>query len=285
LQSDRFTILAGPCEEVFRISEDLLTQCSPFFEKSCSLPFQELGQRVIKLPDDNPITFEHFFLWLHNLIPYIPLNDDYKPLANLGIFAEKYHIRLLMNQISNLIRTAVGESRWKPSPDIMKTVYGSVPANSNLRRLCSLAFTINFNKRGSCIDINIWKSTFNDFSEFGWDYFQRVQMGQTSTTHVTLDGVCRFHDHSDVFGWVRGESHTCPYPDGAPVTVPKEKKILAVDPAPELSLKEPYGLDREHGHAEDRCKSTTELDPGESDEANLMTATLDPKSSHTASRS
>ena len=108
----------------------------------------------------------------------MPLNDDYELSVSLSIFAEEYHIHLLINQISDLIRTAVGEGRWKPSPYAIRTVYDSAPANSNLRRLCSLVFTINFSKPGSYIDINIWKTTFEDFSDFGWSYFQRVQMGK-----------------------------------------------------------------------------------------------------------
>ena len=65
LQSDRFTVMVGPCKEVFEVSQDLLIQCSPFFEKSCSLPFKECIEQVINLPEDNPLIFEGLF----NLAP------------------------------------------------------------------------------------------------------------------------------------------------------------------------------------------------------------------------
>jgi len=102
--------MVGPCKEVFKVSLDLLTHCSPVFEKLCSLPL-EYTERVIELAEDDPSTFELFFIWLHSPTPYMPLDSDSKSLINLGVFAEKYRIRRLMNQISDFIRTTVIEDR------------------------------------------------------------------------------------------------------------------------------------------------------------------------------
>ncbi len=59
----------------------------------------------------------------------MPFDNDDSSLINLGVFAEKYQVRLLTNHISDLIRKAVSEGRWKPSPG-MRTLYDGVPANS-----------------------------------------------------------------------------------------------------------------------------------------------------------
>ncbi len=225
LQSDRFTVIVGPCKEVFKVSQDLLIQCSPFFEKLCSLPFKESIEQAINLPEDDPLTFEDFFIWLHSPKLYIPFDNDESSLINLGVFAEKYQVRLLTNHISDLIRKAVSEGRWKPSPDMMRTVYDGVPANSILRRLCALGFTVSLGKAGHRMDYSIWKTVFNDFVDLGWDYFCRTLEGQTSTKDVTSQGACRFHDHSDVFGWVRQDASTCPFPEGAPVAILNQKDV------------------------------------------------------------
>lgn len=94
---------------------------------------------MIELPEDDSLIFEYFLIWLHSPTSYMPLDSNDDSLIHLGIFAEKYHIRLLVNQISNLLRKAITEGRWKPSPDTARTVYDGVPAKSILRRLYSLA--------------------------------------------------------------------------------------------------------------------------------------------------
>ena len=106
-------------------------------------------------------------------------NDDF--LIHLRIFAEKYNIRLLISQIFNVIRKAIIEGRWKPSPDTARTVYDGVPAKSILRRLCSLGLTVSLGKSSHCIDCGIWETVLTEFAELGWDYFRRMQKGQIST--------------------------------------------------------------------------------------------------------
>lgn len=225
LQSDRITVLVGSSKGVFKVSQDLLTQSSPFFEKSCSLPFKENAEKVIELPEDDSLIFEHFLIWLYSPTSYLPLDSNDDSLIRLGVFAEKYHIRLLINQISNILRKAITEGRWKPSPDIARRVYDSVPVKSILRRLCSLGLTVSLGKMGHRTDYGIWEAVFIEFADLGWDYFRRTQKGQTLTFHVSSNGACRFHDHSDVVGWVRKEVQTCPFPDGAPVVALKENTL------------------------------------------------------------
>ncbi|KAI9858941.1 MAG: hypothetical protein M1813_007243 [Trichoglossum hirsutum] len=237
MQSDRIRLLVGPNEKPFQIPRDLLTLHSPVFDKMCTLPFKESIDQLIKLPEDEPSAFEDFFIWLHSYEPRVPAKAD--SLIDLAVLADKYHICLLKNQTSNEIRTALSEKRWKLTPDMVRTVYTSTPAGSILRRLCSLGFVARNSVPVDILenkDYDTWKSVFSDFSDLGWDYFRRVQMGQARVT-ITAGSACRFHDHSDISDLEKEDTGTCPYPNGAPVTMPEEK--ISSPPTPKAVQAEP----------------------------------------------
>ncbi len=124
-------------------------------------------------------------------------NDD--ALINLRIFANRYHIRLLINQIFNLLRKSLGEGSWRPNSDVTRAIYDGVAVNLIFRRLCSLGLMMSLRTRNHT-EFSTWKTAFTDFANLGWDYFRRMQKGQTSTYDVTSREACRFHDHSDVLG-------------------------------------------------------------------------------------
>lgn len=111
MQSDHFTILVELNEKLFKVSQDLLIQCSLFFKKTCSLSFKKATERVIKLSDDKLSIFKIFFVWLHAYETRIKLDSDVEFLIDLAIFVEKYDIHHLRNQISDVIRTLLSENR------------------------------------------------------------------------------------------------------------------------------------------------------------------------------
>ncbi len=264
----------GPCKEVFKVSKDLLTQCSPAFEKLCRLGTKERNQQIVNLPEDDPLIFEDFLIWLHSLTPSLPLDRNTESLIKLGVFAEKYRIHHLTNQISDFIRTAASKGNWKPSPEILRTAYSGTLASSIIRRLCSLVLTVSLSKES--VRTDSWKPVFTDFADLGWDYFRRVQMGQTSTRDIMSKRACRFHDHLDVFGWVRHEVRTCPFPGGAPITVLNDEgaPTTGIDSGMEKLRK----LDEEYEYTTDKDKHTIRLDPGG---INQSMATLNPEPSRT----
>jgi len=85
MQTDRFTILLGPAQKSFRVPQGLLIQRSSVFEK------MESNEQVIRLPKEDPTTFEHFFIWLHAIEPCLSINGI-DAIVDLAIFAEKYHV-------------------------------------------------------------------------------------------------------------------------------------------------------------------------------------------------
>ncbi|KAL8885599.1 MAG: hypothetical protein Q9192_006620 [Flavoplaca navasiana] len=114
------------------------------------------------------------------------------------------------------------------------------------------------------------------FLDLGWDYFRRVQMGQTSTRDIMSKGACRFHNHLDVFSWVRHEVRTCPFPGGAPITILKDEGALTT--GFDSGMEKLRKLDEEYEYTTDKHKHTIRLDPGE---INQSMATLSPEPSKT----
>ncbi len=166
-----------------------------------SLSFKKHAQRVIKLSDDDFMIFQHFFIWVHCSQYDLSLDWNDDALINLKIFANKYHIQLLINQIFNLLRKSLNEDSWRSNSDVTRAIYDDVIINSIFRRLCSLELMMSLRTRNHT-EFSTWKIVFTDFANLEWDYFRRMQKSQTSTYNVTSKEVCCFHDHSNVLDWI-----------------------------------------------------------------------------------
>lgn len=141
-------------------------------------------------------------------------------IVDLAIFAEKYRICLLKNQTSDVIRTALSDNCWKVTPEIITSVYNSVPAGTILRQMFFLGFAIGCKNASwwrRTEGYTEWETVFCNRPDLGWDYFQHVLTGQIDSLGFGSGGACRYHDHSDIAGWVRGNGIKCPYPRGAPL--------------------------------------------------------------------
>jgi len=224
LQSHRVTVLVGPTRVSFQVPQDLLTQYSPV-----------LGERyrsvdvtgAIELPEVKTSTFEDFFIWLHMFEPRIG-SKSFQAAIDLAILAETHRIYHLKNQISDLLRREFDGGQWKLTPDILSMVYNGVPSGSILRQLCASAFAIT-SQRGSSSrqhdDYLEWKTTIETLPELGWDYFVQMQNTHSQPASIIAGGDCRFHDHSDILFWEREHTDHCPYPHGAPFTIPKSEPL------------------------------------------------------------
>lgn len=98
-QTDRFTILVGPNKSAYEVPEGLLNMRSIVFERMCSAPFLESTQRVINLPEEEPENFDCFFDWIYSLRPHVGFGNGAEAVFNLAIFAEKYLVCHLKNQL------------------------------------------------------------------------------------------------------------------------------------------------------------------------------------------
>lgn len=235
MQTDSFTILVGPEKCLYKVPEGRLTMHSPVFERMCSAPFLESTERVIKLPEEDPCVFENFVVWMYSSDPHVKYNMGTEAIFDLAIFAEKYQIFHLKNQISDVIKRD-----WKYSSldsEIINQVYNSVPEGAILRQLCSWVLNMHFNRavffntsREDCC--KEYEPIFALHADLGRDFFRQVVSIDFSIDPINLKP-CLFHDHSNITNPVEGsEMRTCPYsfvhfiaPQSAPVSRPKGRPL------------------------------------------------------------
>lgn len=209
MQTDRFTILVGPNKSTYKVPEGLLTMQSPVFERMCSAPFLESTQRVINLPEEEPAVFDNFFDWIHSAKPQVGFEKGVEAVFHLAIFAEKYQICHLKNQLSDIIKEA-----WKRqilNSKIMDQVYCNVPDGAILRQLCSwvLSKQIVWQSRTRRI-YEEYDSVFSSHSDLGRDFFKFTTSGEPAACDF---GACDFHDHSNITSPMEAKDHVCPYSD------------------------------------------------------------------------
>ncbi len=214
MQTEQFNILVGSEKRSFKVPEGRLTMHSPVFERMCSAPFREAKQRLIKLPEDDPSVFADFFDWMHSSKPQVDFSKGTEAIYALAIFAEKYQICHLKNQIVDLI-----EKDWEkrlPNPKIVDQVYSGVPERAVLRQLCSgiLEKTINhynFGQRKVGQDLaQEYAQVFASHPDLGRDFFLWVTRGSIYTSD---HNACVFHDHSNIRNPSKSQNRLCPYSD------------------------------------------------------------------------
>lgn len=213
MQTEHFTILVGPEKRSFKVPEGRLKMHSPVFERMCSAPFLEAKQRLIKLPEDDPSVFEDFFAWLHLSKPEIDSSKGTEAIFALAIFAEKYQICHLMNQITDLVKKDLGGHRLNPK--ILDQVYSGVPERAILRQFCSWILkeeveTHAFRHLTNAKDqIKEYAGIFSLHPDLGRDFFLWTYQSDSDKLKDRCNA-CQFHDHSDIPN--PGKSNKiCPY--------------------------------------------------------------------------
>lgn len=219
MQTEHFTILVGPEKRSFKVPEGRLTMHSLVFKRMCSAPFIEARQRLIKLPEDDPSVFEDFFDWMHSSNPQVYFTKGAEALFALAIFAEKYQICHLINQISDLIKKDV-EQNDRLSPEILDQVYSSVPEGAVLRLLCSWAmewevaeFICRKNKTKAKDLIQDYAQVFATHPDLGRNFFLFLSYSAIDGSDCSSNA-CLFHNHSDIPNASESQNNTiCPYTD------------------------------------------------------------------------
>lgn len=226
MQTEQFNILVGSEKRSFKVPEGRLTMHSPVFERMCSAPFREAKQRLIKLPEDDPSVFADFFDWMHSSKPQVDFSKGTEAIYALAIFAEKYQICHLKNQIVDLI-----ENNWEqrlPNPKILDQVYSGVPERAVLRQLCSgiLEKAINYYNYGQRkVGQDLaqeYAQVFASHPDLGRDFFLWVTR---SSIYTSDHGACVFHDHSNIRNPSKSQNGLCPYSDSFVASQAVERRV------------------------------------------------------------
>jgi hypothetical protein len=221
MQSERVKVLVDSIKDTFWVPYDLLAQYSTAFKKLRNA-LNDSGDEIC-LPDVTTSTFGDFFIWLHAYEPCILRTETRDShlidgALHLAVFAQKYQIYHLRNQASDVVRAALRDGDWNITPDMISAVYKVAPAGSALRQLSFLGFVAAEGRT----DSTLWQAAFIDCPSLGWDYFQYKNGSELYREGIQDGGACRFHDHSDIGGWVLRDLSDCPYPHGAPRSLPNE---------------------------------------------------------------
>lgn len=233
MQSDRVKVLVDSTKDTFWVPYDLLAQYSTAFKKFRNA-LNDSGDEIV-LPDVTTSTFDDFFIWLHAYEPCILGTESHDShiidgALHLAVFAQKYQIYHLRNQASDVVRAALRDGEWNITPEMISAVYKDAPSGSALRQLSFLGFVAAEGRT----DATLWQAAFIDCPSLGWDYFQYKNGSELYQEGIQDGGACRFHDHSDIRGWVLRDLPTCPYPHGAPRSLPNELVVSTSVPEPDV---------------------------------------------------
>lgn len=131
------TVLVGHSEDDYTVHKDLICAQSPFFRAACNGNFVEAAEGTVRLPDDEPETFELLLQWLY--MGRVGDPKATKPLswhesAYLYVIAEKLQISELKNAVVDSWITKSAETCEIPI-GVVAYVYCNTPDSSHLRRL------------------------------------------------------------------------------------------------------------------------------------------------------
>lgn len=222
LQGKRVHVSVGEQEKKFTVSKDLLVKCSRTFNKMCTLPFKESVEGIIKFPEVKPETFENFMVWLHSYLPSESIVEDTHAVIDLAIFSATYQIFSLQNKMCDTIQDYMKRGQLSITPEVISLIYSSTPDGSKLRELFCLRFcerhrpvkatdstwpTEIRQKNISVSELKEWEVVFDDFPNFGRDYFRYTR----GSTWLSSNHSCRFHEHRNITIRVQNDLKKCPY--------------------------------------------------------------------------
>ena len=185
----------------FVVHENVVSQRSEFVRLSLSKDWKEAHERVIRLPDDLPETFELYQQWLYtNKIPSDHFGkgqqdcQEYKVLVRAYLLGERFMDSHFKDAIIDCIIHKLRKSSFF-DPRLTTLIYENTLPHSPLRRLWQ--------------DIYFWagnpdwfdEKTLGDFihAEFSIDfnrYQMRMNMGSGTIGPPYVSWPCSYHEHA-----------------------------------------------------------------------------------------
>ncbi len=146
----------GTEETAFQVHEDLLCQHSSFFKAAFTSQWKRNTERKIRLPEDDPDTFEEFIQWLYTQNYELDKEpeegiDWMSKSAVLYVLADKYDVVPLKNDICKAIHKRYNDHEAprapKPEKELVAYVYKNTSRSSPLRKMLADWYTWHNDRR------------------------------------------------------------------------------------------------------------------------------------------
>ncbi|KAK0119953.1 hypothetical protein ONS95_011377 [Cadophora gregata] len=202
----------GGCENLtkFTVHKTVLCPSSPFFESAYKPEWMTAEERVIRLPNDDPIAVRAMVYWMyHNIICISGEMDEleignteedamksaYGLLAKLYILGEKFQMPRLRNDAIDAILYRY-ESTGSFDIGINSYVYANTSGDSPLRKLLVHIALDNYNKPqiGSFKEMLCGELIF-DLAKVPFSEEMEVEKARTGYGYPIDDFCNKFHVH------------------------------------------------------------------------------------------
>lgn len=140
-----------------------------------------------------------FYMWTMSPRPHIDEGASFDQAVKLGVFASKYEIPALSNQVTDVIRSHLASGEWKLRASMVDEIYEAVPVGRPLREVIRTA--LGQLPRSITTDPEEptreeWAAVILKHGHFALDFIQATSSEWTKQAY--LSNVCRFHDHEDM---------------------------------------------------------------------------------------
>jgi hypothetical protein len=201
-QDEIIKVFVGADEKAFTIHKTLICEISPVFDRLFNGNFKEGIEGVAHLQDDEPDTFKDFSHWLY--YREIPIEHQSSPdetyllLVSLFVLADKYKIRRLKNDVTDMMIEYSLSSSKSPAPGTVRLAYSKLPRASKMLRLISDVTAEVL--RSYQPSWEAWmksgkRTALESTPEFAADLF----FGMTTAKARGVEArKCTYHEHSEV---------------------------------------------------------------------------------------
>lgn len=214
-----------------------------------------------------------FFIWSHNLTPQLEEHLSFHDVVDLGVFAHRYDIPALSNQVTDRIRAKLADADWHLEATVVDTIYQAAPATSHLREVIKAALG---QLPRTSIDGEEWEQTFKKNPELGWDLHKAS--GKEWAKQDYLSGQCRFHNH-DGIKRQEGLCDGCPYAENDCYPIWDEDTKNAHESGPNLEAEHPSALEEQS--SDPVIKDTVATEPAPDTPGDAVKITHAPNGAHT----
>jgi len=144
---DLITLKVGQEKKVFTVHKRILCDSSPFFESACKPEWMISDERIIELPEDDPVAIDHMLYWMYFDQVSIPkrhmssnqgvdsgMDSAAGLIAKMYVLGQKYQIPRLRNEIVDACYEWMDDPKKMPTT-VLNYVWENTPPESPLRIL------------------------------------------------------------------------------------------------------------------------------------------------------